>query len=62
MQVLARFILPVQRRPCATRTSTVVDMPTSKEPVAHGRTVEEVREAIGCDAPIYQDVEAMKGL
>ena len=37
-----------------------IDMPTSKELVAHGRTVEEVREAIGCDALIYQDVEAMK--
>ena len=37
-----------------------IDMPTSKELVAHNRTVEEVRELIGCDALIYQDVEAMK--
>jgi amidophosphoribosyltransferase len=37
-----------------------IDMPTSKELVAHGRTVEEVRQIIGCDALIYQDVEAMK--
>jgi amidophosphoribosyltransferase len=37
-----------------------IDMPTSKELVAHGRTVEEIRQAIGCDALIYQDVEAMK--
>jgi amidophosphoribosyltransferase len=37
-----------------------IDMPTSSELVAYGRTVEEVREVIGCDALIYQDVEGMK--
>ena len=37
-----------------------IDMPTSTELVAHGRTVEEVRQIIGCDALIYQDVDAMK--
>jgi amidophosphoribosyltransferase len=37
-----------------------IDMPTSSELVAHGRTVEEVRQAIGCDALIYQDVDGMK--
>jgi amidophosphoribosyltransferase len=37
-----------------------IDMPTSTELVAHGRTVEEVRQIIGCDALIYQDVEGMK--
>ncbi|MBI3531816.1 MAG: amidophosphoribosyltransferase [Burkholderiales bacterium] len=37
-----------------------IDMPTSSELVAHGRTVEEVRQIIGCDALIYQDVDAMK--
>ncbi|TSE34433.1 amidophosphoribosyltransferase [Tepidimonas charontis] len=37
-----------------------IDMPTQAELVAHGRTVEEVRQIIGCDALIYQDVEAMK--
>ena len=37
-----------------------IDMPTPTELVAHGRTVEEVREIIGCDALIYQDVEGMK--
>jgi amidophosphoribosyltransferase len=37
-----------------------IDMPTATELVAHGRTVEEVRELIGCDALIYQDVEGMK--
>ncbi|HMS06834.1 MAG TPA: amidophosphoribosyltransferase [Burkholderiaceae bacterium] len=37
-----------------------IDMPTADELVAHGRTVEQVREIIGCDALIYQDVEAMK--
>jgi amidophosphoribosyltransferase len=37
-----------------------IDMPTSKELVAHNRTVEEIRELIGCDALIYQDVDGMK--
>ncbi|WP_342618417.1 amidophosphoribosyltransferase [Rhodoferax sp. GW822-FHT02A01] len=37
-----------------------IDMPTSSELVAHGRTVEEIRQIIGCDALIYQDVDAMK--
>jgi amidophosphoribosyltransferase len=35
-------------------------MPTKDELVAHGRTVEEIRQLIGCDALIYQDVAAMK--
>ncbi len=37
-----------------------IDMPTSSELVAHGRSVEEIRQIIGCDALIYQDVDAMK--
>ena len=37
-----------------------IDMPTSEELVAHNRTVDEIRELIGCDALIYQDVDAMK--
>ena len=37
-----------------------IDMPTSKELVAHGRSVEEIRQFIGADALIYQDVDAMK--
>ncbi len=37
-----------------------IDMPTKGELVAHGRTVEEIRQIIGCDALIYQDVSAMK--
>ena len=37
-----------------------IDMPTSSELVAHGRTLEEIRDVIGCDALIYQDVEGMK--
>ena len=37
-----------------------IDMPTPGELVAYGKTVEEVREVIGCDALIYQDVEGMK--
>ncbi|MFM2058105.1 MAG: hypothetical protein RLY71_2490 [Pseudomonadota bacterium] len=37
-----------------------IDMPTKEELIAHGRTMEEIRDYIGCDALIYQDVEAMK--
>ncbi|AVP57520.1 amidophosphoribosyltransferase [Pulveribacter suum] len=37
-----------------------IDMPTPGELIAHGRTVEEIRQWIGADALIYQDVEAMK--
>ncbi len=37
-----------------------IDMPTSDELVAYNRSVEEVRQLIGADALIYQDVEAMK--
>ncbi|MBS0467600.1 MAG: amidophosphoribosyltransferase, partial [Proteobacteria bacterium] len=37
-----------------------IDMPTRTELVAHNRTVEEIRQVIGADALIYQDVEAMK--
>jgi len=37
-----------------------IDMPTSSELVASGRTVDEVRDIIGCDALIYQDVDGMK--
>jgi amidophosphoribosyltransferase len=37
-----------------------IDMPTAAELVAHGRDVEQVRAQIGCDALIYQDLEAMK--
>ncbi|WP_439112700.1 amidophosphoribosyltransferase [Hydrogenophaga sp.] len=37
-----------------------IDMPTSDELVAHNRTVDEIRISIGCDALIYQDVDAMK--
>ncbi|WP_353140890.1 amidophosphoribosyltransferase [Limnohabitans sp.] len=37
-----------------------IDMPTPEELVAHDRTVEQIRVLIGCDALIYQDVEAMK--
>jgi len=37
-----------------------IDMPTPGELVAHGRSIEEIREVIGCDALIYQDVDGMK--
>jgi amidophosphoribosyltransferase len=37
-----------------------IDMPTREELIAATRTVEEIREYIGADALIYQDVDAMK--
>ncbi len=37
-----------------------IDMPTPSELIAHGRTVEEIRQWIGVDALIYQDLQAMK--
>jgi glutamine phosphoribosylpyrophosphate amidotransferase len=37
-----------------------IDMPTKGELVAHDRTIEQIRELIGADALIYQDVDAMK--
>jgi len=37
-----------------------IDMPTRSELIAHGRSDEEIRVAIGADALIYQTVDAMK--
>ncbi len=37
-----------------------IDMPTPEELIAHGRTIEQIREFIGADHLIYQDVDAMK--
>jgi amidophosphoribosyltransferase len=37
-----------------------IDMPTAEELIAHNRSVEQIREYIGADALIYQDVDAMK--
>jgi len=33
-----------------------IDMPAPAELVAHGRTVEEIRETIGADWLVYQDL------
>jgi amidophosphoribosyltransferase len=37
-----------------------IDMPTADELVAHNRSIEQIRQLIGCDALIYQDVDGMK--
>jgi len=37
-----------------------IDMPTKSELIAHERSIEDIRAYIGCDALIYQDLEAMK--
>src|SRR3954467_15348928 len=36
-----------------------IDMPTRAELIAHDRTVEEIRELVGCDGRIYQEVDAL---
>jgi amidophosphoribosyltransferase len=37
-----------------------IDMPTPEELIASGRTMQEIKEFIGADALIYQDIDAMK--
>ena len=37
-----------------------IDMPTKGELIAHGRSIEEIRQFIGADALIYQDIVPMK--
>jgi amidophosphoribosyltransferase len=37
-----------------------IDMPTKDELIAHNRSIEEIRQFIGADQLIYQDVDAMK--
>jgi amidophosphoribosyltransferase len=37
-----------------------IDMPTREELIAAGRSLEQIREYIGADALIYQEVDAMK--
>ena len=36
-----------------------IDMPTRDELIANGRTDEEIAREIGCDALIYQDLDAL---
>jgi amidophosphoribosyltransferase len=38
-----------------------IDMPSAKDLVANDKTVAEIEAHIGCDALIYQDLEAMRG-
>jgi len=37
-----------------------IDMPTAEELIAHGRSIDQIRDFIGADALVYQDVDAMK--
>ena len=37
-----------------------IDKPTKEELIAHDRSIAEIREFIGADALIYQDIAAMK--
>jgi amidophosphoribosyltransferase len=36
-----------------------IDMPTATELIANARDHDEIREAIGCDALVYQDLDAL---
>ena len=36
-----------------------IDMPAADELIAHGRSVEEIQDAIGADWLIYQDLDAL---
>jgi len=36
-----------------------IDMPTRNELIANGRSDDEIAREIGCDALIYQDIDAM---
>ena len=38
-----------------------IDMPSAKDLVANGKTIAEIEAHIGCDALIYQDLDAMRG-
>ncbi|MGY0503712.1 amidophosphoribosyltransferase [Luteimonas sp. e5] len=37
-----------------------IDMPTPRELIAHGRDVEQIRELIGCDWLVYQDLDDLE--
>ena len=37
-----------------------IDMPTREELIAADRSIEQIRDYIGADALIYQDIDAMK--
>ena len=37
-----------------------IDMPATKVLVAHGRNIEEIKDFIGADELIYQDIEALR--
>ena len=39
-----------------------IDMPSETDLIAHNRTEDEVRQHIGCDALIYQDLDALKAI
>lgn len=37
-----------------------IDMPKQSDLIAHGKTTEEIAEAIGADALVYQDLNDLK--
>ncbi|MDR2871230.1 MAG: amidophosphoribosyltransferase [Xanthomonadaceae bacterium] len=37
-----------------------IDMPSANELIAHGRTVEEIGQQLGCDWLVYQDIEDLE--
>ena len=54
-EVHMRISAPPIRHPCHYG----IDMSTSEEMVAHGRTVEEVAEELGCDSLAYLSLEGV---
>jgi amidophosphoribosyltransferase len=58
------FIMPgqgVRKKSVRQKLNAIgIDMPTKDELIAHNRSIEEIRQFIGADALIYQDVAAMK--
>ena len=54
-----KSILPPQPLRCGIPTSTASTCRTRNELIANGRTDDEIAREIGCDALIYQDLDAM---
>ena len=59
MPVRARFTLPRPLPPVRFPNVYGIDMPTSRELIATGRSDDEIAREIGADKLIYQDLDAL---